>query len=458
MATILVRGGDNLQTAINNAVAGDVIEIEANATFIGPFTLPNKAGASHITIRSQSHASLPVDTRVAPSQSTLMPKLVTNLGNVPALLTAHSAHHYTLIGIEMTFSSASVQGFNLVELGDGTTAQDQIGEVANNLILDRCYIHGLPTSQVRRGIALNSSATTIKNCYISDIHMVGFEAQAICGWNGLGDFLIENNYVEGAGENLMMGGATGGLGSTQSPDGIQILRNHFKKPLSWYPNDPSYAGIHWSVKNILELKHGKNVLIEGNLFEGSWVDGQIGFAIVVTPRPSDTGSAAVIEDVIFRNNLIRDAAGGINISGRDDTSSGFLDTRTKRVTLLNNVWDNINSAQFGGNGRLYQIHNGTEDVTIDHNTAIHTNQIIVSDSAASTGFVFRNNIQRHNEFGVFGSGAGVGNSTLTTYFPGAVFVKNVMSKEDSAPGNVESLYPADNFFPTTLSTGVFVDF
>lgn len=42
--TITVNAGDNLQQAINNALPGDTIVIEAGANFTGNFLLPPKSG------------------------------------------------------------------------------------------------------------------------------------------------------------------------------------------------------------------------------------------------------------------------------------------------------------------------------------------------------------------------------------------------------------------------------
>src|SRR5262249_45001836 len=56
------------------------------------------------------------------------------------------------------------------------------------------------------------------------------------------------------------------------------------------------------------------------------------------------------------------------------------------------------------------------------------------------GFVFTNNDARQNEYGIFGSGAGVGGA-LQAYFPGSVVRRNAFG------GASSSLYPADNFFP-----------
>ena len=57
---------------------------------------------------------------------------------------------------------------------------------------------------------------------------------------------------------------------------------------------PTYAGIHWSVKNLLELKMGRNVIIDGNVLENSWGDAQIGYAVLFTVRNQD-GTRLVIE-------------------------------------------------------------------------------------------------------------------------------------------------------------------
>ncbi|MDT4954769.1 MAG: hypothetical protein QOJ02_2907, partial [Acidobacteriota bacterium] len=59
--TINVRAGDNLQKAINEAIPGDTILLEAGASFTGPFTLPNKGVSSEwITIRTSTlDSSLP---------------------------------------------------------------------------------------------------------------------------------------------------------------------------------------------------------------------------------------------------------------------------------------------------------------------------------------------------------------------------------------------------------------
>ena len=51
-ATIVVPSGGDLQAAINSAVPGDTIVLDAGGTYRGPFTLPKKSGDAYITIQS----------------------------------------------------------------------------------------------------------------------------------------------------------------------------------------------------------------------------------------------------------------------------------------------------------------------------------------------------------------------------------------------------------------------
>ena len=89
------------------------------------------------------------------------------------------------------------------------------------------------------------------------------------------------------------------------------------------------------MKNIFELKNARRVLIEGNLFEYNWAQAQTGFAILFTVR-NQNGSApwTVVEDVTFRNNIVRHSASGVSILGRDDN---YPSGQTKRILIQNNL-------------------------------------------------------------------------------------------------------------------------
>jgi hypothetical protein len=68
--------------------------------------------------------------------------------------------------------------------------------------------------------------------YISDINAVGFDTQAIGGWNGPGPFTIENNYLEAAGENFILGGSDPAIPNLIS-ENVVVRYNYMSKPMAW---------------------------------------------------------------------------------------------------------------------------------------------------------------------------------------------------------------------------------
>jgi hypothetical protein len=181
------------------------------------------------------------------------------------------------------------------------------------------------------------------------------------------------------------------------------------------------------------------VLVEGNRFERNWPHAQNGFAILFTPRNQEVGAPwSVVEDVTFRNNVIRGVAAGFNILGRDDIHDS---RQTRRIAIHNNVLSDVGGS-WGGNGRLFQLLDGTADIAITNNTAERTTGGIVfgGDHGPHTGFVFQNNLMPDNGAGFVGSGTGVGRGSIQKYFPGAVIEGNVFA------GGRPEHYPAGNVF------------
>ena len=453
--TIQVKGGPegarDFQAALSSASAGDTIALEAGAEFVGNFTLPAKpeAGDKWITIRSSApDAKLPpAGTRVSPADAPAMPKLVSPHAE-PVIKTAPAAHHFRFIGVEFTVAPGFAQNYGLVLLGDGGALQNSVDKVPHDIVIDRCYIHGNQTGNLRRGIALNSARTAVIDSHISECREVGADSQAICGWNGPGPFKIVNNYLEGAGENFMLGGADPRIANLV-PSDVEFRLNHCSKPLSWNPRDPAFAGTRWSVKNLFELKNARRVLIEGNLFENNWVDAQSGPSILFTPRNQDgTAPWSTVEDVTFKDNVIRNVAAGVSILGRDDLHPS---QQARRIKIENNLFDEVGGARLGGNGRLFQVLSGAAHVIINHNTAFQAAHVLIADGAPSTGLVYTNNITAPGEYGIFGGGASEGVVTIERYFPQAVIARNVFV------GRPSRVYPPGNFFAGSLDEVGFVD-
>jgi hypothetical protein len=438
---IHVAAGGDLQAAIDKARPGDRITLDRGATYRGPFRLPRKEGNGWIVISTNDKGLAGSSGRVGPSQASAMPKLVASTGSV--VETDPAAHHYRLVGLEIA-PSDGIYLRALLQIG----AEEGTAEaLPHHIIVDRCYLHGDSRRGARRGVALNSRESAVINSYLSDFKEVGADSQAIVGWNGPGPFRIANNYLEAAGENVMFGGADPTIDGLVPAD-IEVVGNHMAKPLNWRLEDPSFQGTAWSVKNLFELKNARRVLVDGNLFEYNWPHSQNGFAILFTPRNQDGRSPwSVVEDITFVNNLVQHVAAGINVLGHDDIHSS---QPTRRIAIRNNLFLDVGGRW--GSGRLFQLLDGTSDVSIDHNTAQQTDTLVFcGDRAPHTRFAFQNNIAFHNQYGFIGSGTGTGRPTFDRYFPGALFRRNVII------GGSAERYPPDNFFPASADQVGFVD-
>src|SRR5438105_4308476 len=90
--------------------------------------------------------------------------------------------------------------------------------------------------------------------------------------------------------------------------------NYFFKPLAWKNGG-------WAVKNLLELKNAQRVLVDGNVFENNWTDGQPGNGILATVRnQGDTAPQSTVANYTFQYNVIKNVEGySFNILGLDDT-------------------------------------------------------------------------------------------------------------------------------------------
>lgn len=462
----------NLQNAINLAQPGDTIIIRAGDTFTGNFVLRAKTNPSNkwIFIQSSAVSSLPINTRVSPPLSTHMPKIV-SINPAPAISANPDAGYYRLIGLEVlddnkpnNYGPALPGGgkgglsYGLISLGLEPNILN-VGMVPHHIVIDRCYVHGNPNTHVKWGVHLDGSDLAVIDSYFSDFHGVGQDTQAIAGGTQFfpGPAKITNNYLEGAGENLLFGGGGAGPSTpTINPTDIEIRGNYFYKPWKWRIGDPTYVGIPWSVKNLFELKLGNQVLVDGNVFENNWAMAQSGFAILYQGLPDQDGLQAQVRNVTFSNNIVRHAAGGVNMCGGCiyNWAAGVADPNMPRVldvTFFNNLFEDIDH-RYGNNsgtfGIGYQVLTHSNGVTFDHNTMINSGGragALLGDGPASLNFTFTNNLSFFENYGVYGSGTAGLAQTAATFFPGSVVSKNVLM--DPANGTSAAAYPQTFLVP-----------
>jgi hypothetical protein len=448
---ITLKAGDDLQAALRSATFGDTIVLAAGATFTGPIMLPYKGpgsgtDADYITIRtSDLNGIAAAGERIQPDvHARAMPKVLAPREQ-SAVTTEPRAHHYRFIGVEFTPAPSASYVYNVIDLGSAEYTSPS--QFPHHLIFDRCYVHSPGLNRARRGFALNSAETLVVNSYVSGFAGAADETQAIAGWNGPGPLHVVNNYLEGGGEVILIGGADPSVPNLV-PSDIEVRRNFLRKPREWQGRA--------LIKGTFELKNARRVVIEGNLIESDILT----TAIVLTVR-NQGGKApwSTIEDVEIKNNIVRHAAAGINILGSDNEHRS---QEAKRIRIVNNVLVDV-LASDPNNIPYFVQTNGGQQVTVAHNTVQQAGNIVTAYGAPVLGFIFRDNIVQFNRYGIVcslaGSECGDGNS-FCNCFPGGVFKGNVFADNlGAAAGDRQAdRYPGGNYFVSSYQKIGFTDF
>jgi len=232
-----------------------------------------------------------------------------------------------------------------------------------------------------------------------------------------------------------------------TPSYIEFRSNYLYKPLKWWPKHPTWNGVTYQIKNLWETKFSRYVVVDGNVMENSWVADQ-GYAIALSPRNISGGEspAAVVRELQFSNNIIRNAGAGINLASDD---YGLRATQgTTDVTFRNNLFQNIGT-NFDTTGaahmlinlqntnvrlkRVFLIHNTHDNGTPDNSNGMITD---FGDSGGADESMWMNNVHQHGGYG-FRSNFSVtdANSNIRRFLPDggpAVWNKNLIANIGSA--------------------------
>ena len=361
MEFVYAFSGDDLQAKFNALAPGQCLVLEAGATWTGAqggrfiFPAANANGSDWIYVVSSRIADLPGGgLRVSLSDSAYMPAIKShNSASSYCLSVERGASKVRFVGIDLQSGYTSTSGSQpgLVRIGWGGSGD------ATDIIFDRCLIRGTTTGNCYSGIVwYYSDRSALINSHVTEFHTINGESQGVWPRNDCTRVLVENNYIAAASISFF----TGDNDVTVPVEDLVVRGNLITKEASWNPNDPSYSGYDWLIKNVFELKGCSRVLVEGNVFENQWLDGQFnGGAFQLTPR------GAAVNDVKIVNNIIRNCAHGANINNADKS--------ILRMRISNNVFYKPALTLQGGAAYYHMwitsgYYGAINYLRIDHNT------------------------------------------------------------------------------------------
>jgi hypothetical protein len=270
----------------------------------------------------------PVANTIVSVESTTSMTVQNTLGNQTGIQYSTClglfANHYWIRNLELSFTGTSgspPSSYSIVQIGQGSPYQDsQANFIPHYIVFDRDYIHADLTRDVNKALVLNCSACASINNDIRGIEGLNWsDSNAIGETNSPGPLLIDNNLLQAAGENILLGGASPYI-TNVFPSNITITHNLISKDPTWFSQDPNYDGLNHIVKNLVEFKHGQYVLFEGNLLEYCWAHAQRGGALSIfgTRDGADVNGgmdcpACSVNHYTIRYNVMRHAGLGITI-------------------------------------------------------------------------------------------------------------------------------------------------
>ncbi|MBC8087633.1 MAG: hypothetical protein H7Z40_10225, partial [Phycisphaerae bacterium] len=181
---------------------------------------------------------------------------------------------------------------------------------------------------------------------------------------------------------------------------------------------------------------------------------QVGFAILFqTVSQNNQAPWTTIDDIMVRNNLIKNSTQGANLL---DRFNSVPTNGTRRVAFVNNVFQDVGrDPNTGQKGAVFQLLGAVQDIAMVNNTATASwgdvAKAVYFDGPAGLRTVIVNNVFPVTAYGIGGSGTGVGTATLAKFAPGAVVAGNVL------PLQASKNYPASNFFPVAGAPVLFVN-
>lgn len=277
----------------------------------------------------------------------------------------------------------------------------------------------------------------------------GVSAQVACVLDTIGSCRITWNAVSGATAYRIWGRSNGGQTSYTEVASPTVAFNDTGAALTAGTN-PGATGSRWVQKNHYEVKQGTNVNVRYNIFDNKNAGlGGTGSGIPLWIKSTNQligGSFGQTRNVLVAYNIIRNSAGFMNVTSREETYPGNnedpddLENVVVEHNLVYNVGVGVNYALIFG-------YAGAENFTFRNNTVLHTTQgawnFAQTDRPWKGVNTVYDNIFIHNTYGFKSDYFVVGSASIAGHFGAdTAFHHNAITTSSYT-------YPAGTLKPTT---------
>jgi hypothetical protein len=406
---VLVTGnGNNLQTSLDLARHGDIVQTACNTTFPGSFILPTKAGAGVVYWTSSCRAELParnngVNPNLGGSCGAVgaLPCGVTanmETTEFPIIVAAGTTPHYVLEAAADADTGWRIEGQKFTTAA-GVYASALMrtysadgANVGFNIILNQNWITGDctdTTGNIGVGISVVGAQHAVTWNYIDCMDLTDGESKGVLCASSCVVFALIGNLIHATGIAAYVDMTSNGVHASD----VEVRHNFLSKP-----NARNTDAAFVTNKNGFEIKSGTRVLFEANIITNTWVRAQ---ETAINIKIGDELPLKYTEDVTIRKNVVRDSSNGLKMCMQDCNTPPSLVGRD--YAAYNNLFDNINGAAFGGDDQghgmmLLHLIAGGGIMVVAHNTGITTGPCVgLTGAAASTsysGLDFSDNICR----------------------------------------------------------------
>lgn len=403
--------------------------------------------------------------RANPINMATAPECMVPAPEEPCIYFNRKASRYWIEGIRFVMNPLINHTYFLIPIYPRESSVEydtDIVNINNEIILNQCLVQGDDTGtgtfsgKTRHGVYLNGKRSALINSYIHQITEIGGEAHGILISNTPGLLKVVNNFVECACIGTLIGGELPHLGAVLGrPNDIEYRRNYHTKRLSWCQTGPTWDGLTGrNGKGLFETKNVNRILIEGNVFDGCWADGQAGMIFVIKSGIGSGEPAAGVgsTNLVIRYNLFNNSPRGINFAALSDETDAIP---ASKAAFYDNLITNIGSFQNQVSGWAWILHEGFNDLYIRHNTQLNNVlegifNVDYPSSPRAQNFTHSDNIfmTAFPGNGVFMSGGLVGSAAINAWAENPYWERNIMvgPHDDfiiSLHPQGTNLYPAD---------------